>query len=91
MANPKDIGGGLLDFIDVTIDRITGNIQAGTDENTAKVAILNQAADRIRTETELRRAREIQMMQIIKIVTFAVLIILFIIVVSKYIVPLAKK
>lgn len=91
MANLKDIGGGLLDFIDVTVDRITGNIQAGTDENTAKVAILNQAADRIRTETELRRAREIQMMQIIKIVTFAVLIILFIIVVSKYVVPLAKK
>lgn len=91
MANGRDIGGGILDFIDVTIDRVTGNIQAGTDENAAKVAILNQAAERIRTETELRRTREAQTMQIIKVVSFAVVLILFIIVVSKYVVPLAKK
>lgn len=91
MSKIKDIGESIIDVIDNTIDSIGQNIKTSADENEAKVAVLDATADKIRTEAQIKREQNQQVMQIAKYLVFALILILIVITVAKYVLPALKK
>ncbi len=91
MSKIKDIGESIIDVIDNTIDSVGQNIKTSANENEAKVAILDATADKIRTEAQIKKEQNQQVMQIAKYLVFALILILLVITVSKYVLPTLKK
>lgn len=86
-----EIGESILDFVDVTIDSVTSNIQTSADEKEAKVKILDAAAERIKTEAEIKRKREENLMLILKIFVYVMLTIIALQILGRTILPLFIK
>lgn len=87
----KELGEELADVVTSTADRIGGNIQAGTDENRAKVQILEATADKVKEETRLRREREKRLLKIVEIIGYALVFVVAIFAISRFLVPALKK
>lgn len=92
MANKiEEIGGSILDFIDVTIDSIGSNIRTSSDEKEAKVALLDATAQKIRIDAEIKKNREEKLLGILSSLLVIVAVLASVAIIGRLVTPFFKR